>query len=99
MYHVNQNYIQANCSVIVTCDKSMKDKVEAFLSHFAIYLEDFFGIVILEAFNQEYKESMTNFTFCHTKKCTVKIISSATMYCGSSIATNDSDNHLGCMLA
>ena len=38
--------------VIVTCDKSMKNKGETILSHFAIYLEVIFGSIVWDAFTK-----------------------------------------------
>ena len=55
--------------VVVTCNKSVKEETEAFLSHLAIYLEHIFGVVIWEAFTHGYKESMSSFAYC-TKKQT-----------------------------
>ena len=52
---------QENGKVIITCDKSIKDKVEALLSHFAIYLELIFGSVVWDVFTNEYRLSMANF--------------------------------------
>ena len=41
---------QPDGSVIVTCDKSVKEEAKAFLSHLVIYLEQIFGVAIWEAF-------------------------------------------------
>ena len=52
---------QPDGSVVVTCDKSVKEEAEAFLSQLVIYLEPIFGVVIWEASTHEYKESMSIF--------------------------------------
>ena len=83
---------QLDGSVIVTCDKSLKDEAEAFLSHLAIYLEQIFGVVIWEAFTNDYKESMSSFAYCNTKQCAVEITADTPNSTGSSIASDDSAN-------
>ena len=83
---------QLDGSVIVTCDKSVKEEAEAFLSHLAIYLEQIFGVVIWEAFTHDYKESMSSFVYCNTKQCAVEITADKSNSTGSSIASDDSAN-------
>ena len=83
---------QPDGSVIVTCDKSIKKEAEAFLSHLAIYLEQIFGIVIWEAFTNDYKESMSSFVYYNTKQCAVEITADKSTSTGSSIASDDSAN-------
>ena len=54
---------QDDGNVIVTCDKSMIDEAEYFLSHLAIKLEQIFGTFIGEAFTHDYKTSIANFAY------------------------------------
>ena len=90
---------QPDGSVVVTCDKSVKEEAEAFLSHLAIYLEQIFGVVIWEAFTHDYKESMSCFAYWNTKKCTVEITDNVSPSENSSIASDDSANYLNGLLA
>ena len=90
---------QSDGSIIVTCNKSYKEEAEAFFSHLAIHLEQIFGVVIWEAFTHEYKESMSTFAYCPTKKCAVEITAHDPMSDTSSIYTNDSANYLNDMVS
>ena len=83
---------QPDGSVIVTCDKSVKEEAEAFLLYLAVYLEQIFGVVIWEAFTHDYKESMSYFVYYNTKQCAVKITANKAPSTGSSIASDDSTN-------
>ena len=81
-------------SVVVTCDKSIKEEAEVFLSRLAIYLEQIFGVTIWEAFTHKYKESMSSFAYCNTKKCAVEITANVSTFLNSSIAIDNSANYL-----
>ena len=62
----------AEGEVIVTCDKSLKDEAEAFLSHFSIYFELVFGSVVKDAFTDDYRVSMKEFQYSPLKKMPLK---------------------------
>ena len=85
--------------VIVTCDNSVKEEAEAFLSHLAIYLEQIFGMVIWETFTHDYKESMLSFKYCNTKKCAVEITDNISPSENSSIVFDNSANYLNGLLS
>ena len=90
---------QPDGSVIVTCDKSVKEETEAFLSYLAIYLEQIFGVVIWGAFTHDYKERMSSFAYCNTKQCAVEITANESPSKGSSIDSDDSANFLNGLLS
>ena len=48
---------QPDGSVIVTCDKSVKEEAEVFISHLAIHLEQIFGVAIWEALPMTTKKA------------------------------------------
>ena len=68
----------------------MKDKVEASLTHFIIYLEVVFGSVVWNVFTDEYRLRIANFWYCSLKKCAIETTAKPDSYVSSSIATNDS---------
>ena len=84
---------QPDGSVGVTCNKSIKEEAEAFLSHFATYLEQIFGVLICKALTHKYKESMSAFAYCTTKKCAVEITANVPPSENSSIASDNSANY------
>ena len=80
--------------VIVTWAKILKEEARVFLSHFSIYLEQIFGIVIWETFTHDYRASMSNFTYCLKKQCTIETTMNDAISCTSFIDINDSTNFL-----
>lgn len=76
----------------------MREEVETFLFHFTTYLQETFGIIIWDIFDQEYEEETKELTNCPLKKCTIEVSLSSRVSCGSSIATNNSDNYLNIMI-
>ena len=59
--------------VIITCDIDMKDKAEALLSHFGIYIALIFGSVVWEVFTAQYKMRIDMFQYCPLKKRVVEL--------------------------
>ena len=79
---------QDDGTVIVTCDKSLREEAETLLSHLGIYLEVVFGSVIWDAFTDPYRINMNEFQYCPTRKCAIERV-------GPSDASNNStlDSH------
>ena len=50
-------------NVVIICNNSMKEEVEALLSHFGIYAVIIFGSVVRKAFTVSYKTSMEPFQY------------------------------------
>ena len=80
----------AEGEVVVTCDKILKDKTEARLSHFGIYLKVVFEPVVWDVFTDAYKVSMKEFQYCPLKKCTIERTVATDASVTSTIAINNS---------
>ena len=78
----------------MTCNKRVKEEVDVFLSHLAIYLEQIFSVVIWEVFTHKYKKNMSTFAYCTTKNCTIEITANVPTSENSTIETNNSAKYL-----
>ena len=81
---------QADGTVIVTCDKSLRDEAETLLSHLGIYLEVVFGSVVWDAFTDLYRLNMKDFQYCPLRKCAIERVGPSDASMNSTIASNDS---------
>lgn len=78
-------------TVIVTYDKSIQEKADAFSSHLAIYLEKIFRSVVWAAFPHEYKTRVSNFSNVRSKNISSRSVKKTASLSLSTIDTKDSN--------
>ena len=83
-------YTTEEGEVIITCDKSLKDKGETMMSHFGIYLKLIVGAVVWTTFTEAYRLSMKDFQYYPLRKCAIERMTEVDASVTSSIATNNS---------